>query len=82
MQGFTAQEGSEQEALQRAVMAALLTLPDEQLLVLYHRHYNRLSLSNTAAVMGMNVERTRKIEAMALRALRQPDIYEALRYFV
>ena len=82
MQGFTAQDGTEQEALQLAVISALLTLPDDQLLVLYHRYYNRLTLSNTAAIMGWNVERTRKVEAKALRALRQPDIFEILKVFV
>ncbi|MDL2293991.1 hypothetical protein LJC60_05085 [Ruminococcaceae bacterium OttesenSCG-928-D13] len=76
------EDSTEREAMQRTVIAAMLTLPDDQWLVLFHRYYNCLTIGRVAEVMDMSREKVRKLEARAIRALRHPDISRGLRAYV
>lgn len=76
------EDSTERAALQRAVITAMLTLPDDQWLVLFHRYYNGLTYGQIAPVLDISKERVRKLEAQGLWALRHPDISHGLRVFV
>lgn len=66
----------------QAVLAAMLTLPDEQWTILYHRYFNRLTLAETARIIDRSLDMTRKLEARALRNLRQPRVYRVLQEYL
>lgn len=69
---------TEYNEMAHAVIEAMLTLPDELWLVLFHRFYNHLTWSEVERVLGLEEEQAGKLEAQALRALREPRVIKML----
>lgn len=76
------EEATEREAMQRAVLDAMMVLDDEQWTVLYHHYFNRLPIVEVARVAGISRERAMKLQAQALRRLRQPEVVQVLKGFL
>lgn len=73
---------TERQAMAQAIIDAMLTLPDDQWTVLYHRFFNSLTLSETARIVDTSLDKARKLEAQALRSMRQPPLVQILREYL
>ncbi len=73
------ESASERGILTKAILCALLTLEEEQLLCVWYRYVNALSLAETARLLEQSPQQTQALEAMAIRRLRNPGISAVLR---
>lgn len=69
----------ERTILTQAVLCALLALEEDQLLCIWHRYVNGLSVAETARLLGQSALHTQALEARAIRSLRRPDTSLVLR---
>ena len=69
----------ERTLLTQAMLCALLALEENQLLCVWHRYVNGLSVAETARLLGQSPARAQMLEAAAIRRLRRPDTSAVLR---